>query len=454
MAAIALLIVASGRVGLLSAVGLFTATNWVMAVGTIARLDFTREDDLFHAVLLIATSLVFTIVAIAALFTLKHERFEISSVRRPHLSVDRTAIAALIVISLLISVAYYSAIGYLAFFDGLANTFRGADNDVASLRLESYSGSQYFFPGYVNQFKNSLLPALVIVAVTQIWVSRLRLRFVLTATLILASLIMLLGTGQRGAFVLVGIALAIYAALSFPSTFRRILLQIAVPVLAIFLLSTAATGRASVGVRSQNTALDQATELWNQLAFRIFGSNQESSIIGFRYVSSLEPVGGADWWSTLVGLLPGQSTLSIDNVIFGLIYGSQRGTAPLSIWGSVFHNFGFVGAVMWAALMGLATVLISLKAHKLRGSGSLVSIVGAAGTSAVVGTWIAGSPLFLLNSGIVVYAFLWAWGRQGDRRFNSAVAPTTAPATRGRLRPRRLTDSGPRARNANSAVFP
>ena len=41
-----------------------------------------------------------------------------------------------------------------------------SDADITTLRLNSYSGSQYFAPGYVNQFKNVLLPALVVIVIT------------------------------------------------------------------------------------------------------------------------------------------------------------------------------------------------------------------------------------------------------------------------------------------------
>lgn len=418
LSTIVLLLIVRHRVGLISAVGLFGATNWVMAAGTIARLDLTRADDLSHGLLLLSTSIVFTTVAALTLLALPARSSAAPRTEKIHLSASPVAIGSLIVLSLAISFAYYSAIGYLAFFEGLENALEGSENDVASLRLQSYSGSEYFFPGYVNQFKNSLLPALVIVSVTYLWAKKHRGRLILSVTLVVLSLLMLLGTGQRGAFVLVALTVLIFSGIAFPRTFARIALRISVPVLAVFLLATVASGRASVGVRSQSGPLDLVAQLGGELFYRIFGSNQESSITGFRYVFTLEPVGGADWWSGIVGLLPGQSSQTIENVIFGLIYGSQRGTSPLSIWGSAFYNFGFAGAILLAVAMGLLTVIVSRAAHNLKMQGSLISMVGAAGTSAVIGTWVAGSPLFLLNSGIMVFLLLWAWGRSdhGARR--------------------------------------
>lgn len=424
------LAVAWRRVGVVSAVGIFAVTNWVMAVGTAVRLDLSRSDDVLHAWVLLATTALFSLVAVAALLARadaqEFKRWTVLPPRNP------SAVLLLILLSIVISVGYFAAIGYLAFFEGIRNSLSGQESDLATLRLQSYSGEQYFFPGYVNQFKNSLLPMLSVVTIAAMWQRRARFRLPLSIILGAISLVLLLGTGQRGAFVLVAIGVVVFARLVNPQRFGRRVWKLAFPVIAIFLVATAASGRAAVGARSDLGPLEQSIELVDQLVYRIFGSNQEASVVGFRYVASLEPVGGRDWWDGIVGLLPGQASQAIENVIFGLLYGSQRGTSPLSLWGSALYNFGILGPLLLAALIAILTVAISRAGARGAHRRSMIELAGIAGVSAVVGSWVAGSPLFLLNTGIVVYGFLWWWGGRENDSSHAAdlLLPTRGVARR------------------------
>lgn len=413
------LAVAWRRVGIISAVGIFAVTNWIMAVGTVIRLDLGRTDDALHAWMLIATTASFAVVASLALLTrAKTEKLINTSKVLPE---KPFIVWFLIFLSIAISLGYFAAIGYLAFFEGIRSSLSGQDTDLATLRLQSYTGEQYFFPGYVNQFKNSLLPMLIVVMIVSMWQNRASFRFLISVILGSLSLILLLGTGQRGAFVLIAISVVVLARIANPREFGKRAWKLAVPVLAIFLVATAASGRASVGARSGLGPVEQTMELIDQSVYRIFGSNQEASVAGFRYVASLEPVGGRDWWNGIIGLLPGQASQAIENVIFGLLYGSQRGTSPLSLWGSAFYNFGILGPLLLAALLGALTVVVSRAGVTGLHERSWIELVGIAGVSAVLGSWVAGSPLFLINTGIVVYTFLWWWGRRETTR-----APITA----------------------------
>src|SRR5690606_35590972 len=61
-----------------------------------------------------------------------------------------------LLISATITIIYYVLIGYNVVILMLEGSL--AFGDYSDLRLASYSGEEYFAPGYVNQFKNVLLP--------------------------------------------------------------------------------------------------------------------------------------------------------------------------------------------------------------------------------------------------------------------------------------------------------
>src|SRR5699024_2267912 len=131
------------------------------------------------------------------------------------------------------------------------------DVDAASLRLQSYSGSSYYFPGYVNQFKNSLLPALVVIVIHYLFARRVNFRIILSSTLVLLSLIFLLGTGQRGAFVTFVLIAVIYILIVNRKRFKVFVLWIGGLAIGIFFISTAASGRASSELESAGSGMER-----------------------------------------------------------------------------------------------------------------------------------------------------------------------------------------------------
>ena len=64
------------------------------------------------------------------------------------------------------------------------------------MRLDSYGAGAYLFPGYVNQFKNVILPALAIVVVHYLFGIGYRYRVMVSVVLIGLALLGLLGTGN------------------------------------------------------------------------------------------------------------------------------------------------------------------------------------------------------------------------------------------------------------------
>lgn len=424
LALICLFLIAPAKVyGYLSAVSLFFYAQTTMGFGILTMLDPEINADVVHARIILLTLTTYTLTVLVA-SVVRSVRFETKS---PEIEVIKpgTGFWALIGLSITISALYFMAVGYVALFESIRGLFSGTDVDAASLRLESYSGGSYYFPGYVNQFKNSLLPALVVIVAHYLFTNRAPFRIIISSSLILLSLIFLLGTGQRGAFVRFALIIVVYVLIVNRKRFKVFALWVCGIAIGIFFVSTAASGRASSELESAGSGMQRLAILFEQLIFRFTGSNQISAVAGFRYTYGLPTQNGREWFESLVGLLPGVSGSDLDNRIFATLYGgSTRGTSPPSLWGSIYHNFGVVGCFVLAIIIALILIKISslaLDAEKL----NTIQAMGLAGMSVVFGVWIAGAPVYLFNIGIVIYWLLWLYGTRIQRRAHPDDAPSS-----------------------------
>ncbi|WP_309082482.1 hypothetical protein [Microbacterium sp.] len=417
---------AGARFGHLSVISLFVYAQATMAAGTLPALDPALEADVVHASVILWSFGTLVGVSVLYAFTiLKSPRTAYDPL--VDFAYPKRTTAFWILASIGISTLYYMSVGYLAFVESLQALINDTGEDVAALRLESYAGEKYFFPGYVNQFKNALLPALTIVVLTSAYHFRVSGRAVVGLILAPLTLLFLLGTGQRGAFV-IALALAVVTAyFVVPRRVKKYIVRIGIVGILLFFLLTIASGRANRDLEAAPDFGSKLGVLFEQLAFRILGSNQMSSIVGFQYIHEQDIPAGSEWWQAFVGLLPGQPGSDLSNRIFAVLYGSTRGTSPLSLWGSTYHNWGLVGTVLIAAL--LATIFCRLAASiNSTTYGNLVQFVGMAGVTITLGTWIADGPVSVLNKGLVMYALVWLWGSRIARRGQSAVLGGTDSA--------------------------
>src|SRR5699024_10242802 len=123
---------------------------------------------------------------------------------------------------------------------------------------------------------------------------------------------------------------------------RRVMLFGIVAFLSVIIVTTFALGRAAL--QDGASVFSHITSALNQFALRISTANQSSGVIGFRHIYDLGPLNdGSEWAQSLAGILPGQRGSTLQNEIFEIRYGSDRGTSPPSIWGSIFYNFGPIG---------------------------------------------------------------------------------------------------------------
>lgn len=400
---------------------LFLTLHVLTLWGTLPQLDQGNPTHELYADLLTFSTLVFMVASAAGHTVLRTPRFE-------QVAVDSTkplgsGARVLLLIGIGIVVLYYVSVGYSALIVGLQSAITGSENDVANQRLESYAGSRYLFPGYVNQFRNAIVPMLATLLILQWRRSSGPNHTLVSIALGAFAAFSLLGTAQRTAAVFFVIAILIVLWQINPKAARKQSILVALISLPLLALSTFALGREE---RSSDGLASNFLDLTSQLIERAFGGTAEVEIRGFEYITSLPTANGAEWWLSLTGLLPGQTGSRLPNIIFALSRGSDRGNAQPSLWGSAYHNFGFAGTLAFAALLGIALAMVTKSMNKV-GTRNLYEIGGIAGTTVALGAWLVGSPVVPLNQGLPAYILLWYIGTRLRKREDSAAASSPLP---------------------------
>ncbi len=390
--------------------GIFVTFQLLLCVGTFYLVNPHDPVELEYARIITLAFAVYVFVSIVAgqyIYSVRGSRY--SEARSVLVTRPGGLFILALVASVLISAVYYYFVGYNTFLIGIQSVFApdGDDADIATLRIESYGGSRYLFPGYVNQFKNILLPALSVVLIHWMYSASIKWRHLTSAALVAVTLLLLLGTGQRGAFVVFGLTIVTYLARVFGRRALGYVVKFSAVFVPALLLATLANQRSEPVDGSGLVGMVRATV--SQLATRVLFDNQASGIRGFHYTHDLDIQYGKEWIKGLIGLLPRVQGSSLSNEIFATAYGSLRGTSPPSLWGSVHYNFGLLGLVVFAAMLAVGLTWLG---HWLdcRESVSTLGAIGMAGVSVVFGTWLAGGPDYLLNNGLVPFLVLTLLG--------------------------------------------
>ncbi|GIJ22538.1 O-antigen polymerase [Micromonospora lutea] len=423
--------VAMRRYGLLTPDGIFVVCQLLMLYGTVRLVDTESATELFYAQLMAAAVALYLVASMTTSLVMQHisRRRGVKAAYSDYsvtLVAPTGAILLVIAVSAVVTVAYFTAVGYSAFFLGLQGQLDGAPADIANLRLDSYAGENYLFPGFVNQFKNVILPALTLVVA--VWSFSRGGLFARAGSVVLIGLsaVALLGTGQRGALVVFLTTAIVYAYLHNRRRLPRVAILPIVLGLPLVMLSTYVLARRDGQGESPLRAVT------TDLVDRFVHDNQASGIAAFNYTSMLPVRNGGEWLEGLLSVLPGHRGSTLSSEIFYTVYWSTRGTSPPSLWGSIHYNFDTVGLIFLAALFGVLLQILTQRSLRRRRYNSL-QLVGFAGITVVLGTWIAGGIETPLNVGLVSYLGLWYWGgRMGGPARHSAtradqVVPTARP---------------------------
>ncbi|NJP32599.1 O-antigen polymerase [Micromonospora thermarum] len=413
--------------GILTPDGLFVVFNLLMVFGTLKLVDPGSSTEAFYGLLVVGAVATYLVVSLVTFLCLSASRRTTPRRMGSHAPyavrlVRPTAAVLLVTVgSMLVTAMYFAAVGYSAFVVGLKGLLNGEPEDVRTLRLESYAGENYVFPGYANQFRNILLPSLAVILAIWFFNRPGRLGRILALLPLSLAVLGLVGTGQRGAFFLFLLTLVVYSFLAVGRALSRWVLLVPVLGTPVVLLATQVLGR-SAG--AENPLAATGSELYR----RFLEDNQLTGVAAFNYTSQLPVSNGGEWLRSLLGVLPGDRGSTLANEVFATLYGSPVGTAPPSLWGSVHHNVGTVGVFVAAAV--LAFILQAMSFHGLRRrSYNSLELIGYAGMTVVLGTWVAGGPETLLNTGLVAYLALWYWGGR-IKQTNTVPVRVRRPSSR------------------------
>jgi hypothetical protein len=429
IASIYLLRVVRGQ-WLLNPASLFVLAQLIFFLGTIPLLDMDLQADVVY-LLVMFSGLCFFVLGV--LFA--HVIFPVSSrdvknwFSAPFYLIEsgfsfNLLIWIIIATSIVVNVIYYYLIGYNFFIEVAMSKVMGYGlDDVTALRLQTYAGDRYFAPGYVNQFKNVLLPLLLAYLAARYMLLHRGIDRIIVVICAPLCLVFLLGTGQRAPLFLGSLMILVFFRASLPARlWRRASITVMSLALILFLVSTLFLGRSATEIRSPS---DMGAILGNLLQ-RIFSDNQLGGIVGFRYVYELPIQWGGEWMKGLAGLLPGQTAeISIPNEVHAILYNSYRGTAPESIWASVWHNFHVVGVVVLPFLLGL--LYQGLFARLVHSPKTLFRLLVYAGLSIIFGLWVAGGPAFLAEVGlftIIILKILVDFWLRLNRRIIGSIGQT------------------------------
>lgn len=396
--------------GVLNLDGIFVISQWLLCVGTLALLDPSSRAHQQYSIVVTAPLILYVLISIGLFVGLSAKETRAGRADRTYAAASPTkATSVLLALSILVTVIYFRAVGYNVLSLGIQNMFSPAQQDIATLRVQSYSGASYFFPGYVNQFKNVLLPCLTVVFAIYWHNTKRPFRKTITFALALASVFGLLGTGQRGALVLFVYTLITFLYQVNRTLFAKRAARVGLVAMPLFLVATAILGRSSSALAQAQGTFGKLGVLLDESTGRFLHDNQASGIAGFEYTFGRPTQNGTEWWQGLIGLLPGKPGSSLSAEIFATLYGSTRGTAPPSLWGSAYYNFGMAGVVALPVVLAIIYGLVSFHIGQLKHVNSL-QVIGISGVSVVAGTWIAGGPDSLLNAGLGAYVALWWLG--------------------------------------------
>lgn len=397
----------------------------VMSLGTITLINPSDSVELGYVGLHFLALVSFVATATAHLsFVRGGVALAQFSARREMKSPDsiKILVGAVFLFSVVVTIYYYVSIGYnmaMLIFGG------GGVQDYSTMRLNTYSGSDYFAPGYVNQFKNVLLP--ISSAAIMYWLWQARRKFELIAFSVFAVpflIYALAGTGQRGYLFFTGVSVVLAFVLhNIGGKFRIFsarILAFAVPVVLLFGLMT---------ISYYERGDQGASQVVGDIIIRFTTIQQEGALVGFHYVNSLPIAWFTEWGKAFAGILPGMEGSTMSHEIHALMYGSARGTVPLSTVGSAYHNAGVVGVVMLFSLTGF--FYAKLYTMFLSGEREIVRSLTFGFVFFYLIIYLVDSPAILLDNGVVTCLLFLALIKV-FRTQASVKAASGAPPVRAR----------------------
>lgn len=366
----------------------------LMAIGTVPLVDLRLTSDQVY-IAMFATAMVSFFAATwlsILIYPMRQNLMKYARTEEAKFSEDEVWICVIFfIISIVITILYYRAVGYNVMWLLLS----GQVEDYSTLRIESYSGVDYFAPGYVNQFKNVLLP--VTALILSVFLAENSRKELFWSFIVIAWPIVFIavaGTGQRAflvySFAAVVMAFSLRNAGKIQSKGRSNLVLIGIPVIALFSLMTGAY--AGIDEGGVGAIIAKGVERFTSI-------QQEGGLFGFRYIYMLQTAWFSEWWQGVVGILPSVEGSTLSHEIYAILYGTDRGTAPLASVGSAYYNGGILGVILLFSVMGF--IYSYLYRRFLVGRKSVARTFTYGFLFLYLAIYVADAPTILLDNGVL-----------------------------------------------------
>jgi hypothetical protein len=350
--------------------------------------------------------------------------------RQPITVVDRDAPIAggtliLLVVSVAIAISYFVMIGPGALVQGLRAGLGQIEleTSISQVRLNAYAGDTYRAPGFFNQFRYYLAPALLLIASDRLLRARVSMAIPFAVGSLLLGAYFLLGTGQRGGFVAFVLTAITYFSLMGGKGLHGRIWGLLVAALVFFGLASTAIGRTEAASNPLASTLGEVFQ-------RFFSDNQASGLLGYIYVQLVPQPLLAEWYVEFLGLLPGRAPGNYRPLAGAVAeFNRNSGTMPLSNTGSAVVALGLVGALVFFFVWGVVLAKVS-RAGLGSPERNRIELMGIAGTFTACGVWIAGGPTSVILYGLITYSAMWFFGRHARLRAAAEAAEPTAEPDR------------------------
>lgn len=381
---------------------IFVAMQTIMFTGILTYVNFNISSDQKLVLMYLVALLMFIFGTSIGKTMYPIHRNEVKLTSSKLSLYQQIAVLGLVGVSIVACTYFFVSSGYNVFVQMLQAFAGGSTGNYTDERLAL---NNVWGVGYIYQFRVIIFPILCAFLVTCKHHKYLKLLGYICFPIMI---VFILGTGQRGGFVMF-ILMFVVALLYMYKFYRQreikiILVLLVSGALIIFSFMTIFNGRVASG-----------ENVIQSLISRIFNENQECAVIAFRYIDSTKIQYGRDWFLSLMDILPGKNDYQqLSYVIFEIMYGTDRGTAPPCIWGSAYYNFGWFGVALMPFVMGilyhkLYYVFRTQDINRLR-------IFLYSAMFVVLGSWLSDTPMVLFNQGFITLVILTMVLRPAKKR--------------------------------------
>lgn len=377
----------------------YSVFQWIIAFGSILLVDLSIESHRFYMFLFFYAYIIYMITAIFlwqnTSIKNKYNHFFYQPLRADNFD-SMILIKVLCIISIIVTVYYFSQVGYNIFVNIILGI---AIEDYSTMRLQSYSGDKYVAAGYVNQFKNVLLPVTTSIICSTYLLKKQYNKFYFFSFIgLIFCSVALLGTGQR-AFFAYSLAALIFGIAAYKDLKIK---SLVLPLALAFTIFSLMSSFYKIQTIDENE--DIILESFAKSFERFFYTEQEGSLTSYEYLHDQDKVYMREFLDQLRGVVPGQKGSDLEHLLFSLRHKTTRGTETYATVAGFYYNGGIFAVTIFFIM--LASLHHYIFHSFLNGIRSPVRIFAYAALIFYTSKLVSGSILTLFNSGVFTLVLL------------------------------------------------